>query len=172
VISTRLLSRWQVLSLLCILVATVTGCASGPSGDIIRSGETKSEDGLANSREVGEHRVTVEWAARFAGVVLPGHAEPIGAYDRQGIDRFVAFAIRLPSDDIPAVLRSSQFHGDFRAGLAAQYQAVEGVRLMDTSRVRSAQDEYRKDGVSVIRDIAVLTEDGGSAVLNVWAYTT
>ncbi len=116
--------------------------------------------------------MTVQEAADFAGVVLPSNAEPIGAYERKGIDRFMAFAVRITKEDVAAVLRSSNFGAELRPGLATQYEAVEGVRLNDQSEIRSAQDERRVDGKDVFRDIAVLSEQGDRAVLHVWAYTT
>ncbi len=114
--------------------------------------------------------MTVEEAAKFAGVVLPDSAESLGAYELKGIDRFMAFAVRLPQRDVATVLAASGFVDTLQPGLVAQYETVKGVSLRQSS-TRSAQDERQVDGTDVFREVAVLSE-GDDAVLHVWAYTT
>src|SRR3954451_11920039 len=125
----------------------------------------------SNGIRAEESRVTIQEAARFAGIALPTEAEPIGAYERKGIDRLVAFAVRLPVGEVVATLEASNFQTELRPGLDVQYEPVEGVRLDDDSRIESAQDQRHIEGRALISEVAVLTEWDDQQVLNVWAYT-
>ncbi len=153
-----------------LLAALLAACASEP-GETSRPSRSHAASDATVTRGTVEDRVTVQEAARFAGIVLPTNVESIGAYERRGIDRLMAFAVRLPQKEVAAVLRDSDFAAELRPGLGVQYEAVEGVRLSDESSVWSAQDERRVEGKDVFRDLVVLNEQGDRSVLHVWAYT-
>jgi hypothetical protein len=140
-----------------LALAMLTGCGGAEE----RPGGTREGGGIS-----------VADAAAFAGFRLPSAAEPVAAYEERGIDRLVAFAVRIPPDALAKLLSDAHFSEELRAGERVTLRPVPGARLDGGSSFAAAQDRRELGGTMVTRDVMVVTHDPGPTLVHVWAFTT
>jgi len=146
---------WRVLVVLTILGLLVLSCGNGDSA---RRPENRS--------------ISMRDAAQYAGFELPPTAEAIGSYEMNGVNRLVAFAVRLSPADLATVLAGGHFTAELRPGRRVFQEPVRGVNTDAAGSFAAGQDRLRVQEREVTRDVLVITDDPGSTVLHVWAYTT
>lgn len=154
---------WFRVGVVFLLSVYLAACTSGSS--------RSNDDGKGQRMRVeGAMPITIEEAAKFAGFPLPGPTEPIGSHQISGIDRLVAFAVRIPPQSVHPVLRDAGFSGELRTGRRAFQSPVDGVDLDRAKSFAAGQDEREVNGTKVVREIMLVTDDPNVTVMNVWAF--
>ncbi|NZA24928.1 hypothetical protein H0E84_00875 [Luteimonas sp. SJ-92] len=106
------------------------------------------------------------------GFQLTSDLEFLGSRSDAGIDRQVAFAVRMPAARVRPFLEAAGFDAPLKAGQRVFQTPVEGVDTAAAGQVSAAQDILRTESGSLTRDVMVIHEDAGTAIVHVWAYTT
>lgn len=106
------------------------------------------------------------------GFQLTNDLEFLGSRSDAGIDRQVAFAVRMPASRVQSFLEAAGFDTPLKPGQRVFQTPVEGVDTAGAKQVSAGQDVFRTDGGSLTRDVMVIHEDAGTAIVHVWAYTT
>lgn len=106
------------------------------------------------------------------GFQLTSDMEFLGARSDAGIDRQLAFAVRMPAARVQPFLEAAGFTTPLKPGQRVFQTPVTGVDTAGATRVSAAQDVFRTDAGTLTRDVMVIEEDDGTAIVHVWAYTT
>ncbi len=152
--STRCPSGWAVLATFLVLTA-LGGCGGGDS-----------------ERFPLQQPVEINEATSFAGFVLPPSAQLVGAHQMNGMDHLVAFAVRLPPEEVDDLLASAGFTEPLRPGYRSFTNPVKGVDLEAAKSFAGEQDEHLVNGERIYRKVQVVTDDPAVTLVHVWAFTT
>lgn len=137
---------------------------------------------VATTRPVGPDTVQkpsqpLDDATRIAlsrtGFQLTNDVSFLGSRSEAGIDRQIAFAVRMPASRLAPFLETGEFARPLVRGKRVFQTPVEGVDTAGATQVSAAQDVFRTDsGPTLTRDVMVIHEDEETVVVHVWAYTT
>lgn len=112
-------------------------------------------------------------ALAFAGFEQIDGVQVIGTEEQSGIDRLVAFAVRLPPAKLPQFLAAAGFDpARLREGDRVFQKPIAGIDVEHARRVAAGQDLLSRDGRTIVRDVMLVRDDETALILLVWAYTT
>lgn len=161
--------------LACLLLTTGLSACPAPAPDAAPPGTSAhSPVGPATVQTPSQ---PLDDATRIAlsrtGFQVTNDIEFLGSRSEAGIDRQIAFAVRMPASRVPAFLETAGFATPLKPGKRVFQTPVEGVDTAAATQVSAAQDLFRTEsGPSLSRDVMVIHEDEETVVVHVWAYTT
>ncbi len=159
--------------LFCVLAwSALAGCRQPPqdAGDVSPSSSHPSGSPVSISPSTPLDGLTRAEIAR-TGFAITADTEVLGVHRESGIDSQLRFAVRMPTGRVEAFLENAGFTEPLVAGRRVFQTPVDGIDTRGADHVASAQDRYRADGGSLVRDVMRIDADDGTAIVHVWAYS-
>ena len=158
------------------LILGLSACSAPPGDSSANASQPPSENAgappLPSSTPQPLDDITRARLARSTGFHLSSDLTFLGTKDDAGIDRHVAFAVRMKESQVPAFLERGGFATPLRPGQRVFQTPIDGVDTAGATKVSAAQDRFRADTLTYTRDVMVIHEADGTAIVHVWAYTT